>query len=523
MRRVCIRVIPFAMLVSALLWAGSAMAAPAKWQRVDVTLHSEQSGGVMLVSGELPESVKLPAEAELSVPAGSSLQWVGQILGGDPSADPELTYTKSAVDGSDVYRFTLTKSRNAQLEIVTSDAAGFDGTNYMPALKWAATQAVPEVRLNVRIPQSAQIVQAAPGAALQPGASGFSFYTKTVKNVKPGDQLDMAFSYQVAAAPASGASSASSGSTAQIVIVILAIGVGALVVLAVRRKMTNTVVADPAPVKASVQGARPKPQSSASAKGNGKSVRADAAPSASTANTEVDATDGQPARRSAATKRNLVTAVIIGSVIVIAMVVGKQTTKPQIEGDSISQTFSQGQPCSTATIALAVPAGADPAKTAETLFAALSSADGMNTAKYNFKTSTLEAGFCESSATEASVRQALAPTGMVDASAPAAAAAAAPTPAKSATAKPSGNGQALTVDTSSGSFSPSQLNAKAGKPIEITFGQGSGCLAEVVFPDLSIRQSLEGGPVTVKLPALKPGTYAFACGMDMDRGTLVVQ
>ena len=28
---------------------------------------------------------------------------------------------------------------------------------------------------------------------------------------------------------------------------------------------------------------------------------------------------------------------------------------------------------------------------------------------------------------------------------------------------------------------------------------------------------------TVKFPALEPGTYAFSCGMDMQRGTLVVQ
>jgi len=520
MRRVCSRVLPFAILVSALLWAGSAMAAPAKWQRVDVTLHSEQSGGVMLVSGELPESAKLPAEAELSVPAGSSLQWVGQILGGDPAADPELTYTKSAVNGSDVYRFTLTKSRNAQIEIVTSDAAGFDGTKYTPALKWTATQAVPEVRLSVRIPQGAQIVQAAPGAALQPAASGFSMYTRSVKDVKPGDQLDMAFSYTAAAAPTTRASSPSSGSTAQILIILLAIAAGAFVILAVRRKTALASGDGLTPAKVPAKNSGPQPKSSASTESTGRSARSKAAATAAAAKVDVEVIGEQSTRLSGATKRNIVTAVIVGSVIVIAMVVGNQTTKPQIEGDSISQTFSQGQPCSTATIALAVPADADPAKTAETLFAALKSVGGMNTAKYNFKTSTIEAGFCESKATEASVRQALAPTGLVDASAPLAAA---PAPAESATAKPSGDAQALTVDTSSGSFAPSQLKAKAGKPVEITFGQGSGCLAEVVFPELNIRQSLEGGPVTVKLPALEPGTYNFACGMDMDRGTLVVQ
>ena len=237
MRRARRLLLPFVMLVSVLLWAGSAIAEPTSWERVDVTLHSEQSGGVMLVSGQLPESTKLPAEAELSVPAGSSLQWVGQILGGDPTADPELTYAKSTVDGSDVYRFTLTKARIAQIEIVTSDAAGFDGTKYTPAVKWTATQAVPEVRLSARIPQSAQIVQAAPGAALQPGSTGYGFYTKSVKNVKPGDQLDMTFSYQVAATPTSGASTTSSGSTAQIIVILVAIAAGAFFVMAVRRKM----------------------------------------------------------------------------------------------------------------------------------------------------------------------------------------------------------------------------------------------------------------------------------------------
>jgi len=511
-------VLPLAVLASVLLWAGTAVAEPANWQRVEVTLHSEESGGVMLVSGNLPESAALPAEAELSVPAGSELQWVGEILGGDPSADPKLTYAKSTVGVSDVYRFTLTKSRTAQIEIVTSGAVAFDGTNYTSDLKWSATQAVPEVRLSVRVPQGAQIVQAAPEALLQPGEPGYSYYTKTVKDVKPGDQVDMAFAYQVAAATASGGSSTSTGSTAQIVVILLAIAAAVLVVVSVRRKMALASGEGSGPAEAPAKGARPK-ANTPSTKGKEHRPNTQASPSSPAATVQVEGTSEQSVRLSGASRRKLVTAAIVGPIIVLALVVGNQTTKPVIEGESISQTFSQGQPCSTATIALAVSGDADPAKTAETLFAALKSVGGINTAKYNFKTSTLEAGFCESKATEAGIRQALAPTGLVDASAPAAA----PTPVESATAKPSGSGQILNVDTSSGSFAPSQLIAEAGKPVEITFGQGSGCLAEVVFPELNIRQSLEGGPVTVKLPALEPGTYAFACGMDMQRGVLVVQ
>lgn len=423
--------IPVAMLLSALVWAGAAMAKPVEWQRVDVTLHSEQSGGVMLVSGELPESTKLPAEAELSVPAGSSLQWVGEILGGDPSADPELKYTKSTVDGSDVYRFTLTKSRIAQIEIVTSGAAGFDGTDYESSLEWSATQAVPEVRLAVRIPQGAQIVQPSPEAVLQPGPSGYSFYTKSVRDVSPGDRLAMAFSYQVAATPAS-TTAASSGSTAQILIILIAVVAGGFFVIAVRRKMA--LAAGDAVTSASASSPNIESDTAASEKTGAKSpLSQDTAPSAPI---EVEAANGSPTRLTGVAKRRILTAAIAGSIIVAALVTGYQTNKPRIEGDSISQTFSQGQPCSTATIALAVPSDADPAATAEILFTALRAVDGMNTATYNFKTSTLEAGFCESSATEESVRQGLAPTGLVDSSAPDQSAA--PAPVESTAATPSG-------------------------------------------------------------------------------------
>lgn len=517
MSRTLRHVLPIAMLLFVLLWASTAVAQPAEWQRIDVTLHSEQSGGVMLVSGELPESVKLPAEAELSVPAGSSLQWIGEILGGDPSADPPLTYTKSTVDGSDIYRFTLTQSHTAQIEILTSEPVGFDGTNYTSRIVWSATQAVPEVRLSVRIPQGAQIVQSSPDAVLQPGPSGYSFYTKSVKDVSPGDPLEMAFSYQVAVTPASTTAAASSGSAATVVIALIAVAAGGFFVMAVRRRIAPSSGNAAAPERTSASSV--KSNTATSAKTGGKNTRSKNTTTG--VSIEARAADGPSTRSTGIFRRNILTAAIVGSIVVVALVVGNETTKPQIEGDSITQTFSQGQPCSTATIALAVPASEDPATTAETLFNALRAADGMNTATYNFKTSTLEAGFCESKATEESVRQALAPTGLVDASAPAQSAA--PDPTENAAATPSGEGQVLTVDTSSGSFAPSQLSAEAGTPIEIVFGQGTGCLSEVVFPELNIRQSLEGGPATVKLPALESGTYAFICGMDMQRGTLVVQ
>jgi len=86
-----------------------------------------------------------------------------------------------------------------------------------------------------------------------------------------------------------------------------------------------------------------------------------------------------------------------------------------------------------------------------------------------------------------------------------------------------GDVQKLTVDTSSGSYNPNTITLKAGVPTQITFTQASGCLAEVVFPELGISADLTAGDVTVELPALQAGEYGFNCGMQMVFGTLTVE
>jgi hypothetical protein len=65
---------------------------PAAWSKVDVAVHAEQNGTLMIVSGELPESTALPAKVKLAAPAGSTFQWAGEILGGDVSQDPDVKY-----------------------------------------------------------------------------------------------------------------------------------------------------------------------------------------------------------------------------------------------------------------------------------------------------------------------------------------------------------------------------------------------------------------------------------------------
>ena len=86
-----------------------------------------------------------------------------------------------------------------------------------------------------------------------------------------------------------------------------------------------------------------------------------------------------------------------------------------------------------------------------------------------------------------------------------------------------GGVQKISVDLSKGYYEPNQIVLQAGVPTEITFGQSSGCTAQVMSADLGFSEDLTAGPRTVKLPALEPGEYAFSCGMQMVFGKVVVE
>ena len=366
-------------------------AAPTAWENVDVTLHTEQAGSTLMVSGDLPESVKLPAEAELAVPAGSEVQWIGEILGGPPAEDPALEYTKTTVGGVDVYRVTLTKSRTAQIE-VPKPGQLFDGSSYSSAFKWTSAQDIPQVTLRLRVPQGAKLATAAPGASMQDGADGYSFYTKTVTKVKAGDELALSANYTVPAAAAGAAAAApkASDSDAPVLGLFLLVIAGAAValLLASRRKKAGAAS-----------------QLSTEATDEGSEV--DEGPS------EVDGSAERPQAPKGAAKRKLVTAGIIAALVLAAVVAGGQSAKPKVTGDTVTEVFAQGEPCVTATIALSVADGADPGTTASSLFDALRPLKGLNTATYNAKTSSIDVGYCESKSTEDALRNALAPTGLL--------------------------------------------------------------------------------------------------------------
>ena len=180
-----------------------------------------------------------------------------------------------------------------------------------------------------------------------------------------------------------------------VLVILAAVAGGVALLVAVRRKMS--------PVD------RAMPQSEPSRAAKAAPVKSE--------NDEGDYEDEAPGRpgMSASAKRGIVTALVIGLLVVLAFVVADQSSKSKVTGDTITKTFSSAEPCENAQIALAVDDGADPANTAETLFAAIQSVPSLTTATYNHKTKSIQIGYCESQTSEAALKQALAPTGLVSA------------------------------------------------------------------------------------------------------------
>jgi RND family efflux transporter MFP subunit len=86
--------------------------------------------------------------------------------------------------------------------------------------------------------------------------------------------------------------------------------------------------------------------------------------------------------------------------------------------------------------------------------------------------------------------------------------------------------QDVRVTVTEASFDPQRITLRAGVPARITFTRTSDktCATAVVFESLNIRRELPlNVPVSIEFTPDKAGEIAFACGMNMLHGTVVVQ
>jgi plastocyanin len=75
-------------------------------------------------------------------------------------------------------------------------------------------------------------------------------------------------------------------------------------------------------------------------------------------------------------------------------------------------------------------------------------------------------------------------------------------------------------------FEPAKVSLQAGSPARLTFVRTTDttCATEVIFPSLKIKRALPlNEPVLIEFTPAKAGEIAFACGMNMLKGLVVVQ
>lgn len=85
---------------------------------------------------------------------------------------------------------------------------------------------------------------------------------------------------------------------------------------------------------------------------------------------------------------------------------------------------------------------------------------------------------------------------------------------------------ALKITVSADGYTPASINVKAGQPLKLAFYRpdGDNCGGEVVFPKLKLRKKLPVGQTTlVEITPQETGELAFACGMGMMQGKIIVQ
>ena len=90
----------------------------------------------------------------------------------------------------------------------------------------------------------------------------------------------------------------------------------------------------------------------------------------------------------------------------------------------------------------------------------------------------------------------------------------------------SSGAQDVTLTVTDAGFEPAEVQVAKDRPIRLTITRKTDatCAREIVFKEIAVKQDLPlNQAVTVDLPAQPSGTLHYACGMDMIKGSVVVQ
>lgn len=179
---------------AAFIAAQPAWGAPSVWDDISVTLHGlgSPTGPVLIVRGTLDSSVSLPTVAELPVPCGVKLSWVGEVRGGNPMNDPVASFEARSAKDCDVLGIDTQHSRTVQAEMEPPDGwltVGPEGT--LVTMEWTALKPVDHVRLAFKVEGDMHAERLRPRSADKLHAGDETVYAIDADSVRAGESLTL--------------------------------------------------------------------------------------------------------------------------------------------------------------------------------------------------------------------------------------------------------------------------------------------------------------------------------------------
>lgn len=192
--------------------------------------------GVAILALALPEDTKLPARVKIPIPAGTSVDWAGEI-GDQASADAERPRTIEQGTAGDYAVFDLLMTRQAQLEVSGLPLTSDNGV-YSLTFNFVQTTPANLTGFSVRLPSGATAVKITPVPARDPEKNdlGESLYTLPSAELAEGGSLPVTVSYQLGTAQTPVSSAGGTSPTTLIVVLLAGVVIALLALVVVLRR-----------------------------------------------------------------------------------------------------------------------------------------------------------------------------------------------------------------------------------------------------------------------------------------------
>lgn len=193
----------------------------------------------IVLNVQLPEDTKLPATFQFNYPADTPLEWTGEVLGGDTSADPQVSVKKVGGDETvNTYEVTLEKGRTFQAEGTNpAPTETADNNITIATVGYKPATDADSLILGFEIPKTATVQQQDGLQDLGRGNSA-EVYGYALTDVKAGKGLSVEVAYQSNAATSTAQGGSSKGTSTiliVLVVVLVLVVIGILIYAASKR------------------------------------------------------------------------------------------------------------------------------------------------------------------------------------------------------------------------------------------------------------------------------------------------